>query len=307
MKNDIIPFTEIKKYPLFYASKMFQNSSDNFLMYQYGPYMLMNIDYSKIISNKEKDNLYYKNPILAFMVDISEIVKAIHSNDTIGNIKEKLLNIVTRSQNVSIMNKLYDQNAIIFVQKKKKIVFDIIKKIQDYQYENKSLESALLNYSPIVPYSGTLKKPEMIEPELVNLEYDNIDNLIKEYLRNNIIEIMLHNEDFVSVDNHESEYMLRENETVNSSLSYDILHVYNNNTNISSGVRVYFSLVYLRYAIPKEKFHDAIDILIKINTTYNKIIKGEEVNVMEAVETFSKLSLPPNSSLDQSSPHVLNG
>lgn len=284
-------FTEIKKYPSWYLSEMLQNPLDNFLLYQYGPYLLMNTDYSNVITDNEKPNLYYKNPALAFMIDISEVIKTLHSNDTIGNVKENLLNILTRSQS------MHNQDSEIYLQKKKEIIFDIIKKIQDYQYENKTLESALLNYSPIVPYSGIIKKPEMTTPELINLEYEIIDNLIKKYLRDNIIEIMLHNEDFISVDDYASEYLLRENESVNSTISYDILNMYNNK-DITSEVRTYFSLVYLRYAIPKENFYNVINELIKINTVHNKIIKGEEVDMMEAVETFSKLSLPPSSSLN---------
>ena len=291
MTNTIMSFNEIKKYPLFYISDMIQNPSDSFLMYQYGPYLLMNSDYFKIIVNGEINSLYYKNPCLAFMIDISEIIKCIHSNDTIGNIKENILNILTRTQTVQ------SQDSEVYLQKKKEIVFDIVKKIQEQQYDNKSLESALLNYSPIVPYSGTIKQPEMQTPELVELTHDTLNELIKKYLKDNIIEIMLHNEDFISVDKHDSEYMLRENETIASELSYDIIKSYNDQENVNPSVKTYFSLVYLRYAIPKEKFQNAIQTLIKINTTYNKLIKGEEVNVMEAVETFSKLSLPPNSSL----------
>ena len=291
MTNTIMSFNEIKKYPLFYISDMIQNPSDSFLMYQYGPYLLMNTDYFKIIINDEINSLYYKNPCLAFMIEISEIIKCIHSIDTIGNIKENILNILTRCQTVQ------SQDSEIYLQKKKEIVFDIVNKIQEHQYDTKSLESALLNYSPIVPYSGTITQSEIQAPELIELTHDTLDILIKNYLKDNIIEIMLHNEDFISVDNHDSEYMLKENESVTSDLSYDIINSYNNQENMNPSVKTYFSLVYLRYAIPKEKFQDAIQTLIKINTTYNKISKGEVVNVKEAVETFSKLSLPPTSSL----------
>ena len=286
-----MPFTEIKKYPLFYISDMLQNPSDSFLMYQYGPYMLMNTNYSKILTRNKTSILYYKNPIVAFMVDVSDMVKAVHLNIPIKDIKEIILNVITSLPNPT--NDFFERCAI----KTKDIGFRIIKDIQEIQYENNSLESAMLNYSPIVPYSGTIKKENIKAPELVELKYETLDTLIKDYLIENITEIMLHNEDFISVDKHDSEYMLRENETIASDLSYDIIKSYNDQENVNPSVKTYFSLVYLRYAIPKEKIQDAIQTLIKINTTYNKLIKGEEVNVMEAVETFSKLSLPPNSSL----------
>ena len=299
MENKIMSFTEIKKYPLFYLSEMIQNPSDSFLLYQYGPYMLMHIDSSKILNYTERIKLYYKNPVLSFMIDISDIIKTIQSDETIGHIKETILGILTRSQDILLHNNINDQSVNIFLQRKKEIVFDIIGKIQDYQYENKSLESAILNYAPIVPYTGSLIKPGMETPTLTKIEYNSLDKMIKEYLKDNIIEIMLHNEEFISVDNYDSEYILRENELSTNGLSYDIIKLYNLQENNIPSVKTYFTLVYLRYAAPEKNFYETINEIIKLNTTYNKIIKGEIVDMKEAVETFSKLSLPPNSSLIQ--------
>lgn len=287
MTNNIMSFTEIKKYPLFYLSDMLENPSNSFLLYQYGPYLLMReSEKSKILANDIK-LLYVKNPIIAFMIDMTEILKSVNSKDTIGNVKEQILNVILR----------LPHHLDEYTSKTKEIGYEIIKNIQDIQYNNKTLESAILNYSPIVPYSGTIKKSDIQTTDLIELNYNELDFLIKSYLKDNIIDILLHKEDFISVDTYNSDYMLKENESINIDLSYDIMKLYQDNSSIPKSVKIYFTLVYLRYVIPEDKFHDALKTLIKINTTYNKIIKGEEVNVMEAVETFSKLSLPPDSSL----------
>lgn len=262
--TDLILLPEIKKYPIHYIEQLITDTDNLFLLYQYGPYIATH--YKRYI-DREALKPATVNPLLLLMIDISDLLEIVNSKGKIVDVKMAIIKLMKRctSEPYKYSNTVHD------------IAMSFIHKIRKYQYDTKSLESALLNYAPIVQYAGILVKPELSTPfeessNNIDISHDQLSNLIDSFLVNNILDIMSNPEDFIDV------FHMREN------LNDDILDVPAELIKYPEGKNrntyIYFFLVTLRYIVPEDRFNDFIHLNIKINNTYNIVIKEAMLNVL---------------------------
>ena len=214
-----IPSSEILKYPHTYIENIIlKKDMDKTLesvMYNYAPFLLSEND-TESLSNSIS---YDKNSEVKFLFDISKIYKFFNKEYQISDSKKFILDIL---KNLPSNNEFTSYTSVI-----KNICNDILSNIKKYQYENKLLESALVNFSPIVPYSGVIKQPNMSESTMSNLDIDrqnnNIDNIlyilnkptneIKDFIKNTLInnsfDIISNSNKFIKNDNHNKEYNIK--------------------------------------------------------------------------------------------------
>ena len=257
--SKLIPFDEIKKYPLHYLSEIQYHDNDKYILYQYGPYLIMNT--KSIIKKPDiKDK-----PIMRLLMDIGELIKISKSNLPYMKVKSSIIEVIK-----DLNTYPYKYSDIV-----RKNGFDLLNKIKMVQRKNNSLESALLNYSPIVPYTSTIVRPD-VSNTIPDITYDELGDLIENVLINNVMHIMYNNEDIINTPNE-------------ALLPEDLLKKISSCTTPSS---FYFTLVYLKYCVDNESsYKSMIDDIEKINMHYNKIIKGDEIIVTEAIESFEKISI----------------
>lgn len=286
-KEDIISFKDILNYPQHFIHELEIDPGSSFLLYQYGPYLIMNNNMAKY----RKEISYEKNPIFRFMIDVGTLLKLTHSTPKV--MKDIMLDIV----------KSLPTNGNEWSNKVREIVKDMMKNLRDYQYENHVLESAMIDYCPIVPYTRTIVKPDMqsstsSESENVLSKYKHssiefTDEVINTYLKENIIDIMMKPKAFLSVENHYDLYHLKDEE-YSANLSCDILSLCENKTDPAL---FYFLMVYLRYCVKKEEYENVVESLINLNTSYNKIIKGDLVSIPDIIDQLSDIALPESNTL----------
>jgi len=271
-------FSEIAKYPNHYITELIHNPGPSFLLYQYGPYLIMHNDMTKYRKDSEFDKFlsYEKNPLFRFMLDIGTLVKI--SNQTPRVMKEQMMEVVN-----ALPKEENEYSAIVM-----KTVRGMLKELRNYQYENHVLESALINYAPIVPYSQTIVKPEMEHSTTRSIKYEITDDKINKYLKSHIIEIMQNPKLFLSIDKDNASYMLKDHES-DFKLPSDILTLCENKKN---PVSMYFLMVYLKYCVEKEDYAATVESLINLNNSYNKMVKGEMVNIQDIVAQLSEIALP---------------
>ena len=273
-----IEFKDITKYPNHYITELIHNPGPSFLLFQYGPYLVMNNDMTKYRNNSdfEKYLSYKVNPLLRFMIDMSTLVKI--SNQTPRIMKEKMMEVINQ-----LPKEENKYSAIVM-----KTVRGMLKELRNYQYENHVMESTLIDYCPIVPYSRTIVKPEMEHSINRSIKREITIDRIEKFLTDHIIEILQNPKLFMSIDTDNAEYHLTQYEN-NFKLPSTVLSLCENKTN---PVSIYFLMVYLKYCVEEEEYEKTVESLINLNNTYNKMVKGEMVNVHEVVAQLSDIALP---------------
>jgi len=275
-------FEEVKKNIMYFSSELINESSNSFVLLQYGPYLVLNkIDY--FYSNLPS----IKNDILKLMVYVGKLIDICEERKPIGNIKKEIVSVVKSIENFKYKHRVHE------------IGTDFIANIQKEQLKNKILESAILNFAPIVLYSGTLKPPETTASDYNTItqsyepDFSELDRLIEEYVFDNIVGIMKMPEAFINID-----YLSEIGRNSNiGNIPMDFIHLHHEMTaglNIASEsekiIKMYFVLVYLRYVVRSDGWRDFFNDVFKINNIYNKISKGERINLPVAMEALSKVS-----------------
>lgn len=265
-------FEDIKTHIQHYFAKLCMNEENSFLLFMYGPYIANHMP-DCYTDYPDKNSLIFKNDLFRLMYEVA-LLNKICINDSIEHAKEICLTIINRNID----------NPYGYSEKTTGIAKGMINTIRFKQYENKTLESAILNYAPIVQYSGTLVKPEMETHMEDNLKLDEneLTTKIISILVSNIIDIMLHDEEFINIDGVISQY----NKFDEFSIPYSYM-IHNTN-----GVaNVYFRLIFIKELVFNNKIPLSKSDLIKINNQYNKIIKCENVNINEAIEAFTRFNI----------------
>ena len=273
-----IEFKDITRYPITYITDLIHHPGPSFLLFQYGPYLVMNNDMTKYRKDSDFERYlsYNTNPVFRFMIDMATLVKI--SNQTPRAMKEKMMEVVNQ-----LPKEENKYSAIVM-----KTVRGMLKELHDYQYKNHVLESAMIDYCPIVPYSRTIVKPEMEHSINRSIKREITTDKIESFLRDHIIEILQNPKLFMSIDKDNAEYHLTQYEN-NFKLPSTVLSLCENKSN---PVSIYFLMVYLKYCVEEEEYEKTVESLINLNNTYNKMVKGEMVNVHEVVAQLSDIALP---------------
>jgi hypothetical protein len=287
---------EIKKYPYVYMENIISSNNkeaSESLVCNYVPYLFTEYD----TDNLNNSVSYDKEPLSKFIFDMSRIHKFFKSNNTVSDSKKFILDILKNTPND---DNLKEYSIVI-----KNTCENILKNIKTYQYENKLLESALVNFSPIVPYSGTIKQPNLTESTITNKQNENIKPIvellnkpdqdikgfIKSTLINNIFDILTNSNKFIKNDNYDIQYNVKNNDTDNL-LPSDIISLLLSNTKYDVSV-IYFILSYIYYSFKREDYPNLINKLSVLDDTIKNILTFDnKVSVETAVEAFSIFSLP---------------
>lgn len=285
----IMPFEDILNHPHHYISELVNNVCDSFLLYQYGPYLAVN--YPDIISKYKR--FEFKNELFLFMSDLATIFNISENKPEMKYTKKVLTDLIQicRTRPYQFSNKVCE------------IAIGIIEEVRNYQMKSKSLESAILNYSPIVGYMGKLVDPGL-STETKRLPDSNFDKLIsdlygfdtsdenllkkiKELFIKDPLTIIKYNEVFLNIDYIITLDTERQNHNVPSDI-IPFLAIKNNNA------RLYFILVYLRYLINQSSRHGVINKIENISSVYNKTHTGDVINIKKALESFSCIAFSEN-------------
>ena len=169
-------------------------NDDSPLKYLYGPLLAMS-------NNFENYKLSWSsNPLMKAFVDIASLIKCIESkSQTIANIKSFIISYI--SANKRFANDCWQANACINTYQK------VLDSIRATQYKDNLLESAMIDYAPIVNYSQTVKAPMMeddsndVQVMLTNtISSDSktfSTDMLDEILKNNIFSIVRNSLDSV--------------------------------------------------------------------------------------------------------------
>ena len=299
-----IPSSEILKHPYTYIENIiFKKDIDTRTLesvtYNYAPFLLAENN-TESLSNSIS---YDKNSEVKFLFDISKLYKFFNNKEyQISDSKKFILDILRALPTNSEFN---SYTSII-----KNICNNSLSNIKNYQYENKLLESALVNFSPIVPYSGIIKQPNMSESTMSNLDIDrqnsNIDNIlhilnkpnseIKDFIKNTLInnpfDIISNSNKFIKNDNYNKEYNIKDDDNVpDNLLPSDIISLLLSNSKYDIST-IYFIITYIYYSFKKEQYPDVISKLTLLKNTMSDICTFKNTSVQTAMESMSNFNLP---------------
>lgn len=139
----MIGLKEIESHPYMYLCAI--ETGYNRMLYAYAPHILMTNEckqYMKV-TNYE-DNKPYKT-----LLDVSILIKYLKSNNSI---KDKKLFIT------DTLKSLPSSDICLIT---REIYEEALRQLFSYQYENKLLESTIIDYCPVVQYNQTIVKPNM--------------------------------------------------------------------------------------------------------------------------------------------------
>lgn len=267
--NEIIPFKEIRECPIHYCQVLAEEPEDSFVLFQYGPYLVS--QYPEYFLKRIN---FFKNSSLIFMVHIYGFLYSMrNSSQTIKQMKEELGIYITHARGTFV-------DRIVMIGN----VFR--KELSRKEQETHSLESAILDYTPIVQYArGFLVKPEMAKSsEKIFTEKRcptilEVESRIYKQLNDFIIPIL------------ENPYAFIQPEDPNPTL----MHIITTKDNIDKNVGYYFLLVYLRYCVKNEDYYKTLENLFVLNNNINKFITGKRGSVTEALsalESIHPVSIP---------------
>jgi hypothetical protein len=264
ISSRLVSFHEIENYPVHYMNTLIENKQDSFLLFQYGPYLVMEYNdyFMDRIDKISNDSLLLM--VLVARVLISARVAGLHSNIvfTFKVGKEQIRKVLSSARGE-------------YSDRIRQIGNKYMESLRKAQYESHSLESALLSSAPIVQYAKTtLVKPEMTkdyEDFFTHKEptktYKEMNRLLHDVLYAHIEDVLKEPNAFIHLD-HINEDLIRANQSQSEAYKY-------------------FVLVFLRYVSKDpENYEENYKKIFNLNNTCNKLSNGERVCVTEALKAL---------------------
>lgn len=272
-----------------YSGSQELSNEIDFLKYFRGPYLVMtqNTDWIKRDIAKKID------PDLNIMIQMANILKYANSNNArVFHLKELVRNAI-----LNIPSDYPYRDAFI------NRCYLVLEDIKNKQYEEKLLESAVINYSPIVPYQGVIRKPgdessitclfddgkEPINILLISdffkkykTRKEIVNNVIRELLAVNIIPILLYKYS-------ESSHFFDCIDEYNIRISPECL--FYNPKFATEQAHQYFLTVFLAYAFDEIYYEKLANNLFNSYNIIMDIKKGKIINVEKAIENLSAITI----------------
>lgn len=258
--SEMVSFEEIKETPLHYINQLIENGKMNsYVLFMYGPYLAVNNSLTFIERSES-----IKSPLLKIIAAFALYDHFVNDKVTAAVMKSNIRSIIKNfgSNDPSDIIRSYGEA--------------LIEDIRKYQYENNVLESAMLNYAPIVPYKGTLVKPGMEDYKLNNISYEKLGECIENLLRKYPMAIIHQANLFINDRKDFANYLIRLSKSEGEELI----------------ARTYFALVFLKYTEDKNTYSSRMNEILNLNSIYNKIHNGEKIDMKGAMETFESLLTP---------------
>ena len=286
MNNFDISYNDIINYPEIYLKKLIDENNSN-LLYQYGPYLIMNVNnierYSKYVT-------FINKPELKTLIELANLYNRLNGDHTVSDIKKyltkKMIDVSSMEYNhyTDYLKGVYKEN---------------LDKLKEIQYSDKLLESALINYAPIVTYSKIIKKPGM-EDDISDINKTNTD-MIK-YINSvlstpdKVFEKITHlfNIDpFQLLINHDKTIPFNKSEDKICKYNHKLIELVRlgNKNIVKPWIVSYYILVYIYFNFPRECYDDIINTLLFPVTTNDT----EIVSFSDAMEYMLKFDIPEES------------
>lgn len=172
--NQLPTLAEINETPLAFITEMIEADNLSYTIMMYGPYLVKN--YTEEFWKRMKD---IKNDLVRFFAVMGSYDRLTRGEYTFAHAKDKILYMI----------KNYSDGAYHDIITREGI--HLIDDIRNYQKQTKNLESAMLNYAPIVGYGPTiLAKPEMESETPGNATPNDIDERIQSLIRTKYYDII---------------------------------------------------------------------------------------------------------------------
>lgn len=283
----------IKENLMFYLEKILNKEVDNAFIYNYMPYIIINSP------RKDYNDINYSNhPLLKLIIDVKEFQTRLNHIIKFSEAKNMIRTAIAKLPRNSC------PHSIIML----KIYMQALDNMRKTQMDGMLLESALMDYSIIAPYSQVLTSPDIaLKPlpnetmeyiidtltVLANENYEKDIEILHSLLIQNIESIVRYTNDYI-FDNsdHYNEYNVSEN------TNEDILSYYVNKIINAKGMKVDYPLIYYFLAYINYQFgtkDSYIKILNYLNSIYNSTKNfpfNKIENIEELVSQYESLSLP---------------
>ena len=260
----LISTSDVITHPTHYYQELLSDQNALELRYRFGPHLIMTHSPYNI---EELTKVLYDRSIsitVREMIAVAEMLKVLQKKKPLKDIKVTI-------------NRIYRMTSIIDDIEISKSYTCIMEFIQSLKKEKHALESAILDYSPIVPYMATIKDPEYVSwDEFLSQERETEQMVhlheIQSYLEDHMIEILLNHEAYLDTEN----------------LSSNIIDTFESNVTVS---HIYFLMVdvYFR-GNHDQNMKGRLDLILNLNSTYSKLTSGKECDIQKAIEDFLELT-----------------
>lgn len=306
MPEQRVSINTIKENLLFYLEKILDREVDDAFIYNYMPYIIINSP------RKHFNDINYSNyPLVKLVLDVKNLQSKLSQTIKFSEAKEFIRNAIAELPKNSC------PHSIIML----KVYIQALDNMKQFQMDKMLLESAMLDYSVVAPYSQVLTSPDVALKPLPNstMEYiidtltvlsnqgdEKNTEVLHSLLIQNIESIVKYtNEYIVDNNNHNGEYNILDDG------SPDMLSYYVNRVIDAKGERVnyplvYYFLSYIMYNFESNHYTKILNYLTNLHTSTSNFPFTRIENVEELVAQYEALSLPELSSSILSMESVMN-
>lgn len=270
MNTEIPSYNDVCEHPVHWHGVLKETQGDTFTLLKYGPWLS---DFSS--QNQKLSDV--KNDLFRFMCLFSRIVR---EGNPISNITHHFVGVSYKQMKASMMNIIRDSKMLNdrYRDIAYRFVDIIIDNIRKKQRETYSLESTIIDSSPIVTYqerySGfSANLCEKMRKEIPDMTIESAIESLYTMLTTPVCltEIFAHKDNFLDIDDP------------SNAASVACFPAHPNSADI------YFALCYLIECKLTGKVEDPFKSYSKLSTEFSSIIRGEETDIPAALESLETM------------------
>ena len=257
----VITFDDIRETPKYYIDILKEQSDGDYLFYNYAPYLVSH--HLGLFPTQTS----IKNSKLQYLLAIGKIRNIGYSKEkSIHTIKEDIQKVLSDNVNSEYYSHI------------QKYANAIVDEIHSYQQQNHILESAMLNYAPIVQYGGTLVKSEISDlSKYVEVRKDGTkrQDILESFCRMMI--------------SYTPSILEFSSEVVDpNDIAKKIISI-RNATGDERVAKMYFLYVYLYYMEDPSKYDYQLQQILKFDNIYNDLHNGNKCDFGSLTCTIESL------------------
>jgi len=251
--------------------------------YLYAPYLIMKNDFSNMHLT------WIEYPLLKMMFDVSCLIKYLQKTPNYKELKTFILEYITK--NASYIEKYWETKTAIEAYR------NVLTSAKVVQYDQKQLESAMINYYPIIDYSGICKMPMMTNENsgendsstLTPSNNANMDSMDKRnyLIRYNLFSILMNAIDLTPFNDNDF---------------FDLYNIKVLNEEHQNAIK-YYILAYIIYHCTSANA-DAVCIKLKLIDAATDKIAEEKFNTDDLIAIFSETSTEAITNIEEDKVHL---
>ena len=195
-----ITFDQIKENPNYYLNELLQGTPDPYLLYQFGPYLITHTDCTNKRLKISYDSESPEICVIRMMMDINALSLIFHGNKRYDEASQNIVSILrdlpTRQQQLQLYG-----TPLKCIESVRSYGAKCIDRLHDAYITNKwnttdvistdkIFESVLTTYSPIVPYTQTLKKADITDTNCIFASKDQSSEYVESLSKNVAIKLL---------------------------------------------------------------------------------------------------------------------